>query len=158
MSRHVVARVDEIPLNGSKVVTIAKRSIGVFHLESGYYAIRNRCPHQGGPLCLGRQVGTVESEQPGEYNFKPDPVIIRCPWHQWEFDVRTGQSWFDPTKIRVRAYDAYLAPGADLLATDGVGERIPGPFVAESYPVSVEEEYIVVELDRKQAAGESRAA
>ena len=29
--------------------------------------------------------------------------ILKCPWHQWEFDIKTGQALYDP-KLRVRAY------------------------------------------------------
>ena len=29
--------------------------------------------------------------------------IIKCPWHQWEFDIKTGHALYDP-KLRVRTY------------------------------------------------------
>ena len=43
--------------------------------------------------------------------------IIRCPWHGWEFDLRTGQSWFDPRAVRVRRYDVSVEPGALVVAS-----------------------------------------
>ena len=39
-----------------KLVEIGGRSIGVFNVDGEYYALRNRCPHQGGPLCDGLPV------------------------------------------------------------------------------------------------------
>ena len=29
--------------------------------------------------------------------------ILKCTWHQWEFDIKTGQTLYDPT-LRVRTY------------------------------------------------------
>ena len=54
--RHVVARVADIPPGERLIVDIAGRSIGVFNVDGRFYALRNSCPHQGGPLCLGRTV------------------------------------------------------------------------------------------------------
>jgi 3-phenylpropionate/trans-cinnamate dioxygenase ferredoxin subunit len=70
--------------------------------------------------------------------------MIRCPWHAWEFDLRTGQSWFDPRRTRVKAYAADVRSGRQLLAEGG--ERVAGPYVAETFPVSVEADYVVIEL------------
>lgn len=164
MTRHVVARVDELPEGSRKIVTVGGREIGVFNVDGAYYAIRNRCPHQGGPLCLGQQLGRVSSSTPGEYEFEPGGLILRCPWHQWEFDLRTGQSWFDPAKVRVRAYDARVESGATLLAdrADVAAPAPqpglePGPYVAEVYAVAVEHDYVVVELDNGRAGREEAA-
>ncbi|HEY2440280.1 MAG TPA: Rieske 2Fe-2S domain-containing protein, partial [Solirubrobacteraceae bacterium] len=49
----VVARADEIAPGERKIVQIGSRSIGVFNVAGEYFALRNRCPHQGGPLCQG---------------------------------------------------------------------------------------------------------
>ena len=102
--KYVVATVGEIPPGGRKVVEVAGRSIGVFNLGGEFFAIRNRCPHQGGPLCEGRVAGLVSASTPGEYSYTRPGEIIRCPWHGWEYDLKTGQSWFDPRSVRVRAF------------------------------------------------------
>ena len=57
MAKYRVATVEEIPIGGRKLVTIAGRSIGVFNIDGEFYALRNTCPHQGGPLCQGRLTG-----------------------------------------------------------------------------------------------------
>jgi 3-phenylpropionate/trans-cinnamate dioxygenase ferredoxin subunit len=147
MAKYVVATVDEIAPGGRKIVEVAGRSIGVFNVNGEFFALRNRCPHQGGPLCTGRLFGVVQASVPGEYLFSRPGELLRCPWHGWEFDVRTGQSWFDPARTRVRAYEVSVAPGQALVeAPDGSGLQ-KGPYVAETYQVSIEQQYVLVELD-----------
>ncbi|MFC7540272.1 hypothetical protein ACFQU2_13435 [Siccirubricoccus deserti] len=41
--------------------------------------------------------------------------MVRCPWHYWEFDIRTGKSWFDPKRVQVRQFKAAVEPGAALV-------------------------------------------
>lgn len=142
MARHVVATVDEIPPGERKIVEIDGRSIGVFNVGGEFLALRNACPHQGGPLCLGLVGSLIVAARPGEYALSRPGEMLRCPWHGWEFDMRTGQSWFDPTRTRVRSYPAAVAGGA-ALAEAGLQ---PGPYVAETYPVSVERQYVLVDL------------
>ncbi len=145
-----MATVDEIPPGGRKVVEVAGRSIGVFNVGGEFFALRNRCPHQGGPLCEGHLLGFLRSPRPGEYEYSRKGEILRCPWHGWEFDVRTGQSWFDPKRTRVRRYEVSVEAGSapvmeePAAAEDGLEK---GPYVAETYPVSIERQYVVVELD-----------
>ncbi|HXF63125.1 MAG TPA: Rieske (2Fe-2S) protein [Caldilineaceae bacterium] len=165
MPKHIVCTVDELPPGGRKVLEIAGRSIGVFNLGGEYFALRNRCPHQGGPLCQGRLTGFLMARVPGEYEYTRRGEILRCPWHGWEFDVRTGQSWFDPARTRVRTYpvsveaavgemavgeaDAGAEPAAPGDSQDGLAPAEglqKGPYVAETYPVSVERQYVVVEI------------
>lgn len=137
MSWHVVAPVSEIPPGGRKLVTVRGRPIAVFNLDGEFFGLLNRCPHQGGPMCEGLLTGLVESDTPGEYSYTRKGEIIRCPWHGWEFDIRTGESQIDPEKIRLRAYPAGVRHG------DAVSE---GPYVAETIPVKVEEDYVVVDV------------
>ena len=148
MGRYIVASVDEIPPGERKIVDIAGRSIGVFNVNGEFYALRNRCPHQGGPLCSGPVSGFVTSSGPGDYRLTRHGEILRCPWHGWEFDIRTGQSWFDPARVRVRSYDVTLEPalpGGDQAASHAQ-EREKGPYVAETYPVAIDQQQVVVEV------------
>src|SRR5262249_25895198 len=166
VAKYVVATVDEIPPGGRKIVDVPGRSIGVFNLDGEYFALRNRCPHQGGPLCAGRLAGFVISDEPGVYRYSRPGEILRCPWHGWEFDVRTGQSWFDPKGVRGRSYEVAVA-GASSLPPDAHPPAAPqeaanpadmradeddmtglekGPYVAETYEVTVEKQYVLVEV------------
>ncbi|MEO9191154.1 MAG: Rieske (2Fe-2S) protein [Acetobacteraceae bacterium] len=137
MSKHVVARVSDVPPGGRKLVTVRGRPIAIFNLEGEFFGLLNRCPHQGGPLCEGLLSGLIEADEPGAYRYSRAGEIIRCPWHGWEFDIRTGQSWCDPAKVQVRNYKVEVAPGQRV---------VEGPYVAETVPVSVEEAYIVVDV------------
>ncbi len=137
MSRHVVARTSEIPPGGRKRFTIKGRPIAVFNLDNQFFGMLDRCPHQGGSLCEGITTGLLLSSQPGQYSYIRKGEFIRCPWHGWEFDIRTGQSYCDPERVRSKAYAVGTESGASVVA---------GPYVAETVPVEVEEDYIVVDV------------
>ncbi len=145
--RYVVAEVDEIPPGGRRIVEVANRSIGVFNVGGEFFGLRNRCPHQGGPLCEGRLLGVLEAERPGAFCWSPVRRILACPWHGWEFDVTTGQSWCDPVRLRAARYETAVVEGRDLLdAGPPAPGRVRGPYVAETYEVTVEDRYVVVEI------------
>ena len=146
MASHVVARVGEIPPGGRKIVEIEGRSIGLFNVGGEFVAVRNRCPHQGGPLCLGTLVGAIDSPGPGLYHHSRPGEMIRCPWHAWEFDLRDGRSWFDPAHKRVRSYEVTVMPGEELPAPPRNG-MLPGPYQLETYDVQVDQRYLVVEIE-----------
>lgn len=137
MARHVVARADEIAAGTVKIVTVRGREIGIFNVRGEFFALLNRCPHAGAALCRGAIIGLAEAPAPGQYRLSRPGEFIRCPWHGWEFDIRTGQSWCDPTSTFVKRYDVTVEPGAALAK---------GPFIAESFPVTVEDDYLVVEI------------
>jgi 3-phenylpropionate/trans-cinnamate dioxygenase ferredoxin subunit len=137
MSKHVVAAVSDLPPGSRRLVTVKGRPIVVFNLSGEFFALVNRCPHQGAGLCEGEITGLVTSDRPGEFHVSRAGEIIRCPWHGWEFDIRTGQSWCDPSRIRVKPYPVEVAPGASL---------VQGPYVAETVSVIVEEDYVVLEV------------
>lgn len=69
-----VAKLSEIAEGGSKVAAAGGREFALFKLEGKIYALDNTCPHQGGPLGEGYLDGS----------------LVTCPWHAWEFDVKTG--------------------------------------------------------------------
>ena len=134
--KHVVAATSEIPPGGRKLVTADGRAIVVFNLGGEFFALSNRCPHRGGSLCQGNLTGLVLSDEPGEYNYTRRGEIIRCPWHSWEFDIRTGKSWCNPTRMRIRQFPVSVRPGTEV---------VEGPYVADTFPVRVEGNYVVIE-------------
>ena len=136
MERFVVARTEEISPGERKLVSVRGRDVVVFNVKGEYLALLDRCPHQGGSLCRGKLVGLVESDGPGRYRYSRQGEIIRCPWHGWEFDLRTGKSWCDPSRTWVKSYAASAVPG---------GRLAEGPYVAETFEVSVEDDYVIIE-------------
>lgn len=152
----VVAAVGDILPGERKIVEVAGLSIGVFNLKGEFFAVRNRCPHQGGPLCEGKLWGLLESPVPGEFALSRRGEILSCGWHGWEFDVRTGQSWCDPRRLRARTYDVRVESGAQLVAesadeapdddAEASGVRVKGPYIAETFPVTTDGEYVVIEV------------
>ena len=130
-----VARVEDFPPGERRIVEAGRRSIGVFRVGDRFYALNNHCPHQSGPLCLGRVAPAPTSSGPGDYSLDGD-VFLACPWHGWEYDLATGQSYFGPGVAPVRSYEVSI-------------ERIPGPYVAETFAVDVEGDYVVVDTSRR---------
>ena len=113
MPAHVIATAREIPPGGRKIVNVAGREIGVFNLNGEYYALRNLCPHRTGPLCRGRVRPLVLPEGLSGMIYTREGEILKCPWHQWEFDIKTGRALYDP-KLRVRTYRVEVQ-GEDLV-------------------------------------------
>jgi 3-phenylpropionate/trans-cinnamate dioxygenase ferredoxin subunit len=44
-----------------------------------------------------------------------EPAMVRCPWHKWEFDVRTGRCPEAPA-MRVRRYAVWVEDGEIVLS------------------------------------------
>ena len=131
MSRHVVARAEELPPGARRVVRVEGRAIVLFNVDGELYALRDRCPHQGAALSGGRVIRSLSSPCPGAYVWNEAAPLVRCPWHGWEYDLATGRSWWEPARSRVRSYPV---------------ERAAGPYVAETYAVERAGELIVLEL------------
>ncbi len=146
VQRYVVARAEEVPEGERLIVEVEGREIGVFNIDGEFFALRNRCPHLGGPLCAGEVLGLVHASEPGDVRFDASKKLLTCPWHGWEFDVKTGRSYFNP-RVRARRYDVEVRQedagggGHDEAAA---AERVPGPYEAEVVPVSREDGRIVI--------------
>lgn len=112
MSRRVaVAQANEIQPGQHKVVMAERWEIGIFNIRGEYYALRNYCPHQGAPLCRGAVHGTTLPSQVHQFIYGRAGEIVLCPWHGWEFDIRTGRSLVDPDKVRTRSYPVIVENG-----------------------------------------------
>ncbi|HEY3189998.1 MAG TPA: Rieske 2Fe-2S domain-containing protein, partial [Solirubrobacteraceae bacterium] len=71
----VVAPVDEFAPGDRRIITVGGRSIGVFRVGDRFYGIRNRCPHQGGPLCQGRIAPWARSSGPGDFQLDAEATL-----------------------------------------------------------------------------------
>ncbi|MFN8490815.1 MAG: non-heme iron oxygenase ferredoxin subunit [Caldilineaceae bacterium] len=95
-----VAIVDDIPVNGSKLVEVDDVRIALFNLNGEIYAIEDVCTHDGGPLVEGTIVNGCE---------------VRCPRHGARFDIRTGKAVcfpaFEPTNtytVQVKGDEVWI--------------------------------------------------
>ena len=131
MRRYIVGKVSELPPGERKIVEVQGRSIGVFNVHGTYYALRNSCPHQGAPLCLGAITGMAMPSKPGEYVWTREGEILRCPWHGWEFDVTSGRSVCNPHRTRVKTYEVTV-------------ETVEEDESVETYPVTLEDGLVVL--------------
>jgi 3-phenylpropionate/trans-cinnamate dioxygenase ferredoxin subunit len=137
VGKHVVGKVGEVAPGERRIVEAEGRSIGVFNVDGEFFALRNSCPHQAAALCLGAIKGMTMPSRVGEYIWARDGEILRCPWHGWEFDIKTGRSIFNPHRMRVKAYDVTIEQ--QILDADE-DESV------ETFPVSVEDDWIVLHL------------
>jgi len=69
-----VAKKAEIEAGKAIVSDLGGPKVAVFNVDGIYHVISNECGHQGGPLGEGKLEG----------------FSVVCPWHQWKFDVTTG--------------------------------------------------------------------
>lgn len=95
MTEHSVGFVLEFKDGDKRLLSISGIEIGLFHLGGAFYAWRNKCPHQGGPVCQGRMfkrviedVGADGTVNGRRYDEQARHIV--CPWHGSEFDIRTG--------------------------------------------------------------------
>lgn len=102
-NRIFLCRRDEISPGEVKNVSVGGRSIAVVRSGDEFYALRNSCAHQGAQLSEGRLTGTMLPSEVGEYRYGRKGEILRCPWHNWEYDIKTGCTVHDSDK-RVATY------------------------------------------------------
>ena len=91
-----VASISELEVGSCKTVVVNGKAIALFNVDGQVFALDNACLHQGGPLGEGMLEGEV----------------VTCPWHFWEFNVRTGEKVGSPS-LQVSAY-AVQVEGDDI--------------------------------------------
>ncbi len=91
---HPVARADDIAPGTVVAVEAAEQRIALARVGDDFYAAQGACPHLEGPLGEGRL----------------EDCVLSCPWHGWQFDVRTGKNEFDHA-IVLRTYEVEVAAG-----------------------------------------------
>lgn len=110
MTVHYVGEAGDIAEGERVIVEIEGRSIGVYRVNGELYALHNRCPHEGAQLCKGQICGTTMPSPVYEYEYGRKGELVRCPWHGWEFEIKTGKSIFSD-KVRTRSYKVQVDEG-----------------------------------------------
>ena len=120
METYRVGRVDEFDDPGKKVIVAGDDEYGVFCVEGEFFAWRNECPHQGGPVCQGRifkrvvEVMHADKTAHGRDYADDGRLNIVCPWHGMEFDIRTGHFTgtpgmaLDRTEVQVQDGEVFI--------------------------------------------------
>src|SRR5687767_7485692 len=108
---HFIAKLEELPLHKIHRVEIEGRHIGIIRTRNSVHAIGNQCPHQGGPMCFGHVTGTMLPSEPDEYLYGQDGLVVRCPWHAYEFDIETGKSVSGVIRGRVPVFETAVRDG-----------------------------------------------
>jgi nitrite reductase (NADH) small subunit len=91
-----VAATTDVPPGTGLVAEVNGQALAVFNVNGTFYAIDNTCVHRGGPL--------------GEGELEDD--IVTCPWHAWQYNVRTGVSTTNPS-ASVKTYQVKVE-GSDV--------------------------------------------
>jgi nitrite reductase (NADH) small subunit len=101
MTWHLLASTDDCPPGTACECIIAGRVVALFNVAGEFFALDGICPHQGGPLGKGSLAGCV----------------VTCPWHGFQFDVRSGQHATTPNlkqptfPVKAEAGNVYVELG-----------------------------------------------
>ena len=89
-----VAKVEDVPPGTVVEVEAGGEPIALANVDHEFHAVQGECLHLQGPLGEGRLEGAV----------------LTCPWHGWQYDVRTGENEFDRA-ICLRTYPVQVEDG-----------------------------------------------
>lgn len=122
MAEYLFGNADDIKDREPVVKLVANREIGVFRLGSELYAWENNCPHMGGPVCQGRVINRVDEVIDAEgksqgYKYVDEDVHIVCPWHGYEFNIRTGKHPGDRQAL-LNGYEVTVKDGSVYVEID----------------------------------------
>ena len=106
----LVCRADDVEPGSPVIAKVRSFCVGIFKVGDALYALLNVCPHRGAPLCEGIQCGTTAPVEGAEFIYHRDNEIIRCAWHGWEFDIRTGAALAAPG-VRARTFPVTVEDG-----------------------------------------------
>ena len=97
-----VGRIEDIPLLGARLVKSRKGDIAVFRTQGDeIFALRDKCPHKGGPLSQGIVHGKK----------------VACPLHDWKIHLDTGLA-VAPDEGCAARFAVEVRDGVIFLATD----------------------------------------
>jgi len=83
----LAAKAGDVPPGTIREVQVEGKAVALANVDGQFHAIDGVCLHRGGPLGDGPLEGAV----------------VTCPWHGWQYDVRTGKVPQNPT-VGVECY------------------------------------------------------
>jgi nitrite reductase/ring-hydroxylating ferredoxin subunit len=120
---------------GRKVIDAGSMEVGVFRLGEAFFAYENRCPHLEGPVCQGKilplalEATAADGTSSGRV-FSTERMNVVCPWHGFEFDIRTGEHPID-RRVRLRRLPVRVVDG-DVYVTVPDAKSARGVHTAKS--------------------------
>ena len=103
-----VAKASDLHDGDRRIVVAGSEEIGVFYKDGAYYAYSNYCVHSGGPACEGiminRVVDIIADDRTYQGQTFSDEVHFVCPWHGYEFELKTGECVGD-RRLQAQKYD-----------------------------------------------------
>jgi nitrite reductase/ring-hydroxylating ferredoxin subunit len=92
----------------------------------------------GGPACQGKMIAKVEEiiaedRTSKRMQFSKSKMHVVCPWHGFEFDIRTGIHPGNP-KARLRKIKVAVADGEVVITVPDAREHVP---VASEVDISI---------------------
>src|SRR3979411_149797 len=96
MAEKLVGKASEFKDGDRRIVFVGDTEIGIFKDRGEFHAYSNYCLHQGGPACEGMIIAAVEERimpdktSKGLY-FSDTETHFVCPWHGYEYDIKTGE-------------------------------------------------------------------
>ncbi len=100
MALQKVCELAELVDGAGREFIVGEQIIALFRTADRVYAVDGMCAHQGGPLAQG----TVDAH------------CVTCPWHGWQYDVRSGQNMLTGKRmlncftVEIRGDEVWLDP------------------------------------------------
>jgi nitrite reductase/ring-hydroxylating ferredoxin subunit len=115
MPETLICKKSELQDGDRRIVAIDKDEVGVFLHQDRYYAYSNTCLHQGGPACEGLIIAKTEEllnedKTSRGLSFSKDQTNFVCPWHGYEYDLKTGECDSD-RRLKLRSYQVIEKAG-----------------------------------------------
>ncbi len=99
-----VAASEELPPGTAASFLAGRRRVALARTHEGaLHALSDTCPHRGARLGTGKLCRMVESGGSGSYRLG-STIVLRCPWHGYEFDVTSGDSVIREPKLHVATF------------------------------------------------------
>ena len=114
---------------GRKIIGFEGFEVGVFRLDGEFFAYLNLCPHMGGPACQGKMIAKVEEIIAEDRTskgmaFSKTRMHVICPWHGYEFDIRTGVHPGN-ARARLRKINVAVADGEVIISLPDARPQAP---------------------------------
>jgi nitrite reductase/ring-hydroxylating ferredoxin subunit len=109
MAEQFVGRVADFQDGDRRIVYLGETEVGLFKDNGQFYAYSNICVHQYGPACEGLIISKVEEPLNPDMTsrglrFSDTETHFVCPWHGYEYDLKTGECVAD-RKLKLRRYN-----------------------------------------------------